>query len=504
MVSYPVICSILLAALTGENAFAGDDPAVWPAVALHQALHEANTVNDAYRRAAALANIASVQIAIEDPTAPRTLREALAAAGKITEPAFQGWVLQELVVAHLAANDVIGARQTLDLIRSPRPRAAALSAMARMQLHARNVAAAEATASGIRDTAAAGEVQRQIVTAWLAAGELQQARRVANGIKDDREQALALGEIAAANVHAGDIDAANALSGRARKRYRHLVLGQLALAYGKAGDMAAANGSVQRIELPAYAALIQAQLAAMVSEPRPRAELFASAADLLRPLNDAFAWAQLARIQAGAGDVSSARESTERALALVDKAPDDVRRDDLLDLIARNQLQIGEGHAALATANRMVDGVTYALLVRDVIASQTDTTEAVKLVESVAPAGLARTAALFGVLSIYSMKQDRDSKTVQSAMLQTLDALRSMQEARLKPRAFAALAAAALQFSAVDMARAGFMDALRSAADLHQPEARAAAYAQIARALHEPLLFLEPGLRRSDPAIPVQ
>src|SRR5678815_2026264 len=103
----------------------------------------ADTITDPYRRAETLASIARVQTLIGESATDRTIHQALAAVEQIREPAFRDWVLNDVVLAQIAADDLIGARETANRIEAKRQQGAALVQVATFQLRAGNVAGAQ-------------------------------------------------------------------------------------------------------------------------------------------------------------------------------------------------------------------------------------------------------------------------------------------------------------------------------------------------------------------------
>ena len=87
----------------------------------------------------------------------RTIHEALAAVAQIREPAFRDWVLNDVVLAQIAAEDLLGARETANRIEAKRQQGAALVQIATVQLRAGNIAGAQQTAATIREQEAKSE-----------------------------------------------------------------------------------------------------------------------------------------------------------------------------------------------------------------------------------------------------------------------------------------------------------------------------------------------------------
>ncbi len=105
----------------------------------------AETIADPYRRAETLASIARVQTLIGESASDRTIHQALAAVAQIREPAFRDWVLNDVVLAQIAAEDLVGARETANRIEAKRQQGAALAQIATVELRAGNVAGAQQT-----------------------------------------------------------------------------------------------------------------------------------------------------------------------------------------------------------------------------------------------------------------------------------------------------------------------------------------------------------------------
>ena len=233
-----VVASIAVTAAIAR-AQSVEDPVQWRGVALSRALAAAETIDDPYRRAETLASIARVQTLIGTSAPDRTIHQALAAVEKIREPAFRDWVLNDIVLAQIAAEDLVGARQTANRIEAKRQQGAALVQIATVELRAGNSAAAQQTAASIREREAKSEILRALVAIAAAGGELANARDMLRDIDDPFYQALAAGDIAVAEVRAGRNDRAEAMVGRVRRADRAQIYGRVALARADKGDITA-------------------------------------------------------------------------------------------------------------------------------------------------------------------------------------------------------------------------------------------------------------------------
>lgn len=488
----------------GIRAQAGEisealDPRAWRHIALDRALSNAADVTDPYRRAEALASIARAQVLVDDTHgADGTIRAALTAAQQIAEPAFQDWVLQEIVLAQIATDDMIGARQTANRISTVRPQAAALAAIAEIQLRGGYLADAQATALRIRNAGTAGEALRQIVVFQIAMGATTSARETVRRIDDDFYQALASGDLAVIDVRNGDIDSANAMAAHVRKAHRSQVYGRIALARVDLGDVPGAMQSLAKIDDELYRALVQGRIAAQraaAGDSAQSQQLFSSALSLMNGVRDsdhrkALSLSQLARIQAVGGDVAGARECLRRAITASNAMKTGQQRDDALDVIARSQARIGDSDAALVTAMQIHDRVAQALLIRDVVASQTgsDNASAVLRNAAIVQDPLTQTAALFGVIGVQLLKNGRTGADATIEAART--AVRAIDALPMKPAALAALAAARVTIGDVAGGWPIFQESLTAADALEHRDQRAAAYVRIVNALDERLIFL--------------
>jgi hypothetical protein len=495
-----VAVSIALAlTLTGAIAHAQsvDDPDQWRGVALARALATADTITDPYRRAETLASIARVQTLIGEAAIDRTIHQALAAVEQVREPAFRDWVLNDVVLAQIAAEDIIGARETANRIEAKRQQGAALVQIATVQLRAGNVAGAQQTAGTIREPEAKSEILRQIVAISAARGELAAARDLLRDIDDPFYQALAAGDIAVAEVRAGRVDRAEAMVGRAPRAERGQVLGRIALARAETGDMSGAIGTLKKIDDDLYRAVMQGRVAlarAVAGDEKGAGQMFAAAvasveAHPREPGRRALTFAQLGRMQAVSGDRATAVQTLARAAREAEKLEHGDLREDALDHVARGLARAGDSPAALQTALRMNDRVARALLVRDIVTMQTNAdsaSAAASAAEFQDP--LIEAAAQFGVLGMQMLRATTplSQETIEAARR----AVRKIDEQQPKPAAFAALAAARVKTGDVGQGSSIFQEALDAADAIGRSDQRAAAYVDMVAALNDRLMFL--------------
>jgi tetratricopeptide (TPR) repeat protein len=474
-----------------------DDPLQWRGVALSRALAAAETIEDPYRRAEALASIARVQMLVAESSVDRTIHQALAAVEQIREPAFRDWVLNDVVLAQIAADDVLGARETANRIEAKRQQGAALVQIATFQLRAGNVAAAQQTAATIRDRDAKSEILRQIVAISAARGELAAPREMLRDIDDPFYAALAAGDIAGAEVRAGNNDRANAMASRVRRAERPQVFGRIALARADKGDMKGALETLQKVGDDLHRAVMQGRLAAsrgVEGDTDVSKKMFAAAIASVEahsgdPDRRALTFAQIGRLQAVSGDNQSAVPTLARALHEAESLERGDEREDTLDHIARGLARAGDSAGALQTALRMNDRVARALLVRDVVTMQTNadsTSAAASAAEFADP--LIEAAAQFGVLGMQMLRATTplSQETIEAARR----AVRKIEEQQPKPAAFAALAAARVKTGDAAQGSSIFEEALASADAIARSDQRAAAYVDMVAALNDRLVFL--------------
>jgi tetratricopeptide (TPR) repeat protein len=492
----PVAASIAAtAAISHAESF--DDPVQWRGVALARALAAADTIEDPYRRAETLASIARVQTLIGESATDRTIHRALAAVEQIREPAFRDWVLNDVVLAQIAAEDLAGARETASRIEAKRQQGAALVQIATVQLRGGNFAGAQQTAAEIRDREAKSEILRQLVAIAAARGELASARDMLREIDDPFYQALAVGDIAVAEVRLGHNDRADAMVGRVRRADRAQVYGRVALARADKGDLSGAAATLQKIDDDLHRAAMQARYAAqraVAGDANGAKQIFETAFATVEsfprePERRALTLAQIGRLQALSGDHAAAVQTLTQALREAEKLERSDRREDTLDHIARGMARAGDSAGALQTALRMNDRVARALLVRDIVTMQTNAdsaSAAASTAEFSDP--LIEAAAQFGVLGMQMLRATAplSQETIEAARR----AVRKIEEKQPKPAAFAALAAARVKTGDVDQGTSIFKEALESADAIARSDQRAAAYVDMVAALNDRLVFL--------------
>lgn len=490
--------SVRLAVAIETAAIAESEPTQWRSIALARALSAAAEVEDPYRRAEALASIARAQATVEGASAAdKVIRRALDIANRIQAAEFRGWVLHDIVLAQIAADDLIGAKQTAESIDAARPQGAAYAAIANVQVRAGNLPAAQTLALRMGDPVARGDVLRQIVSAHCLNGDVEAARAILPDIEDEHYSAIAYGDVAAARFENGDLPGALAVAARARRANRNEVFGRIALAQAEQGDFAGALKSHRLINEPIAKALVQGRIALQRVERKDSVagrELLASAIDTLRQSKlkshlKLAPTAQLARWQALAGDADAARATLRSLRAEADQLPAGPDRDELLGYIGRSQARVGDTRAAIDAAKNIGDRVMRALLVRDAVSlAPGATTASASASASEFSDPLVDAAVQFGVLSTQSLRGE------QSPSLQTIDAartaVRQIDNRELQPAAYAALAAARARAGDVPGSRKIFQEALTAAEVLSRGDLIAAACVRIVDALDERLMFL--------------
>jgi len=492
-----LVAASLAATIALSHAQSLEDPQQWRGVALTRALAVADTIEDPYRRAETLASIARVQTLIGETAADRTIHLALAGVEQIREPAFRDWVLNDIVLAQIAAEDLAGARETANRIEAKRQQGAALVQIATIELRGGNIAGAQQTAETIREREAKSEILRQLVAIAAARGDLANARDMLRDIDDPFYQALAAGDIAVAEVRTGHNDRADAMVGRVRRADRAQVYGRVALARADKGDMNGAVATLQKIDDDLHRSAMQGRLAAsraVAGDAAGAKQMFETAIAAVEafprePQRRALTLGQLGRLQALSGDRAAAMQTLTKALREAEKLERGEQREDTLDHIARGMARAGDSAGALQTALQMNDRVQRALLVRDVVTMQTNadsSAAAASAAEFSDP--LIEAAAQFGVLGMQLLRGTTplSQETIEAARR----AVRKIDEKQPKPAAFAALAAARVKTGNVEQATAIFQEALESADAIARSDQRAAAYVDMVAALNDRLVFL--------------
>lgn len=490
--------------VAGIEAPSPSDPAGWRHEAIDRALTSSEQIVDPYRRAEVETGVARAQALIDERNAAeKTLRTALKSAEDIVEPTFQGWVLNEIVLAQIAMDDLESARATAERIRSERPQGAAWLAIAMTQLRSDNLSGAMKTAMRIADDDAADQAWRQIVAVQVSRGDLKAARETVRRIDDDFYRAQAAGDIAVADVRAGELVSAKTMASSVRKAYRSQVSERIAIAQFDLGDKAGALVTASAIDSPIDRALVQARLATRMAagaDVEGANRLFAAATSVMstakdRDMRRATSWSHLARLKFAANDVTGAKQALASAISAAADMPAGPRRDDAYDAVARSYVRIGQSNDALEVASRIDDRVTQALLIRDIVASQAGSGGANALLQHPSAKGdsLTQTAALFGVIGVQLLRKDeiRTQPQIVGANIGTAKAsVRAIPDVQIRPAAFAALAAAQATIGDIAAGQETFQEALQAAQSLGSAEQRATAYVRIVNALDERLLFL--------------
>jgi tetratricopeptide (TPR) repeat protein len=507
-----IVVAILLGVRAAFSAESPDsaitDPAQWRSIALARAQRAAADVQDPYRQAEVLAASARAQATVEGPAAAeKTIRQALAAAARIQADEFRGWALNEIVLAQIAADDLIGAKQTAESINAARPQGRAYAAIANVHVRLGNLPAAQALAVRIADPVARGDVLRQIVSAHSLNGDIEAARAMLPGIEDQQYAAMAFGDVAVARLDNGNLSGAYEMATRARKANRNEVYGRIALAQAENGDFSGALKSMQLIKDPLARALVQGRVALQRVEQQDVVAGRALLADALaairqlpeKPQPKLAPAAQLARWQVVAGDINVARETLRGLRSEAELLPPGRDRDEVLDYIGRSQARAGDTREAVDAAKKISDRVMRALLVRDAVSLDSGaTTASAKAWAREFSDPLVEAAAQFGVISMQTFRGGRQPslETIDAAH----DAVRRIDDRELLPAAYAALAAVRARAGDVPGSRAIFQEALDSAEALARSDQIAAACIRIVEALDERLMFLGRAVDKMDEA----
>ena len=143
-------------------------------------------------------------------------------------------MLNDIVMAQIAAEDLSGARQTAESITVVRPQVAAYATLANVHVKLGNLPAAQTLALRIGDPVARGDILRQIVSAHCLNGDVEAARAMLPSIEDKQYSAMAFGDVAAARVENDDLPGAFKVVARARRSARNEIYGRISLARRRA------------------------------------------------------------------------------------------------------------------------------------------------------------------------------------------------------------------------------------------------------------------------------
>jgi S1-C subfamily serine protease/ribulose-5-phosphate 4-epimerase/fuculose-1-phosphate aldolase len=299
------------------------------------ALAAARSIEDAYWRALALADIAEAQAQAGDRQgAAQTFAQAVATARSIehayshapsylraSASSFRASALREIVRVQALAGDIAGALATARSLEDAWVRAPAFAAIAQAQAQAGDITGALATARSIEDASERAPALADIAKAQAQAGDRQgaaqtvaQALATARSIEGTSKRAGALANIAQAQAQAGD---------------RQGAAQTFAQALATAQSMENASGR-------AWALPDIAEAQAQAGDRQGAAQTFVQAVAAARSMEGAYWRAQalrhIAKKQVQAGDIAG-------ALATIDEISDQARRAEALAEVASHLAQ---------------------------------------------------------------------------------------------------------------------------------------------------------------------
>ena len=485
-----------VASVTTAAQAAEGDGAQWARSALAQAVVASTDIQDSFHRAQSLAEIAETHAALGNSAEALPLLQLAAdSAGTIDSAALASWARHDIALAYLKAGDVFRAEEVAESVVDLRLRDSVFAAVVDARRADRDLTGALGVARRIQDIARQGNSMRSVVIAQAGAGDTDAALATARSILHPTFSALALGDVATTFAKQGSFKEARLYAVRIRDdRVRSATLAEIAAAQADAGDLDGALAAARKVEDK----FSRAEALGRVAAARVRfhgsasgRELFTQAVALASSARGAterrcYALIEIARAQISVGETSGARDTLQRASAVLAGVVRHSEKLALIQQIAPLQARIGDHGAAMATAWRAEDSSIRPLLVRDVAASQAEAGDVAGAIQAALaledrPAGA---AAFFGILRAQS--QARDSPGMQTTIEAALRTVRVMRANELKAGALASLAAAQLVAGDADAAQHIFDEAMSVAGRSDAGPTRTAAYARIADALGEP------------------
>ena len=285
------------------------------------------------------------------PASTATMKDAIALATGLTQEQ-KSYALFTLVRASAELRDVSGARQLVQLVGDRAWHAAALDQVATAEARAGDVTAARQTAQAIASNdyrqvalihigqaqASAGDVQgalttaalspaharariqREVARAQAAGGDVTSARATASAIAEEGEKAAALRVIVRALLARGDVKGAQTTLVLLPPISQTFVLGEVAAAQVRAGDVAGALAMARAVRGDDYGPMALRDVAiaqAAVGDVAAARHTAATIGDArFEYQTTAEALRQISAIQAKAGDFKGAV-----AAALAQTAP---------------------------------------------------------------------------------------------------------------------------------------------------------------------------------------
>ncbi len=484
-----------VAPLTAAAQAADGEGTTWAHDALAQAVVASSGIEDDFRLAQTLAEIAEIQVGVENGTAALPiLQKAADSASKVDNESLAAWARHDVALAYVKAGDLARAESVANGIRDARLHDAVLGAIVDARRMERDIPGALDAARRMQDAALQGRALRSVVIAQASAGDTEAALATARSVVHPGFNALALGDVVAAFAKEGNLGEARLLAARIRNdQVRSDAQAEIAAAQANMGDKDGALVTASKIEDKFSRAGALARLAtarASHGDGGAARELFAQAVALAQGARGTadrkcFALVDIARAQIAAVETPAAHETLRLALTVL---PEVKRNSDHLALLAQiapMQARVGDHAGAMATAGRAEDPSLRPLLVRDVATSQAESGDVAGAVRAALsledrPAGA---AAFFGILRVQS--QARDSSGMHATIETALQTVRVIHSEALKAGALSSLAAAQLLAGDRDGALLLFDEAMKVAAQLQSAAERAAAYARIADALAE-------------------
>ena len=337
------------------------------------ALHEANSINESYFRAAGFREIGTAQAEEGDLSAAKqSFAAASKAAGRIggTLRSVRAEILSGIATAQAEAGDISGGLQTAYGIHDVISRASALRRIARVQAKARDGEAARQTFAAAIDAAGShAYTLSNIAIEQAESGDIVGGLQTARDINDVKERIRALYRIAEKQAEARDLRAARQTADSAialEKAHeievsgywgRDSYLEEIATIQAEAGDIAAALSTTRNLSDYGFFSSRPKMLRQLVTEHTKTTDDIALIIEAAHTIESAQkrapVLAEIAKKQAALGDRHPSGHTFGTALKIayeIGRPEDPVRA---LCEIADAQTEVGDKQAAksmLATA----------------------------------------------------------------------------------------------------------------------------------------------------------
>ena len=480
------------AANGGPEEPTASDPARWASYALGKSRTDAQGIADPYARSEALVRIAVLSTAFDDLDATRdSLREAREAANQVRTAPGHDLALRNIGIEWARIREIELALEVAGTIEAYDLRAAVIGSVLNAQLAAGDFAGATANARRFTSGVDTDQTLRRIAQAQARSRQLTDARATVAAIQDDGIRTIAAADVAGALAELENSDSVARALSMARalhsKSERDAAYVYIALVQAQSGDFNGALSSLGKVKDAASRALGCARLATMraqAQDPTHAVDLLARATAEIRTARvthtRTLALDEIAVAQISTGQREAARATLQQALQNEAALRGAGALSTGLETIARLQARAGDIAGALASAARIPDETTRALLIHDIAAAQAEsgdikgarvTADGLENVRLQVPAW-------FGIIGVQVAAGDRGGagESLQAAA----ERARAIDDVEFRAQSLASIAATYVKLGDVTAGWERYQEARTAAESLGPGAARSAAYANLA------------------------